>query len=218
MRRAAPALFLPKQVTLALNTEPAATPASDGSDLIGRARSGDCEAFDALCREHGDRLMRQAIGLCRDVGTAEDLVQETLIEAWRSLPRYHGGCRFFTWLCSILIHRHRNSLRKKWALPFSFLFGGERDSAESFLARIPDPTPAPVTRSEQAEQAACVLRSLENLPAKQREVVYLRFYADDSLEGIANALGCPVGTVKSRLFQGLERLRKMKALAEENNR
>ena len=92
-----------------------------------------------------------------------------------------------------------------------------RARLESFLARIPDPTPAPVTQNEQAEQAARVLRSLENLPAKQREVVYLRFYADDSLEGIANALGCPVGTVKSRLFQGLERLQKMKALAEEKN-
>ena len=60
-----------------------------------------------------------------------------------------------------------------------------------------------------------VLRSLEQLPAKQREVVYLRFYAEDSLEGIAAALGCPVGTVKSRLFHGLEGLRRMKAILEE---
>jgi RNA polymerase sigma-70 factor (ECF subfamily) len=203
-------------VAFALNTVPAATEASDGSDLIGRARSGDSEAFGELCREHGDRLLRQAIGLCGDPGAAEDLVQETFIEAWRSLARYHDGCRFFTWLCSILIHRHRNARRKRWPMPFSFLFGGEQDSAERFLARLSDPDQTPGEQTEQAEHAVRVLRSLAKLPKKQREVVYLRFYAEDSLEGIAATLGCPVGTVKSRLFHGLERLRQMKTLVEEN--
>lgn len=204
-------------MTLALNTPPTATVSSDGPDLIGRARSGDSEAFDALCREHGDRLLRQAIALSRDVGTAEDLVQETFIEAWRSLPRYHGGCRFFTWLCSILIHRHRNVLRKRWPLPLSLLFTGDREEAEDFLVGIPDPGTPPDHGVERTEAAARVLRSLERLPAKQREVLYLRFYAEDSLEGIAVALGCSVGTVKSRLFHGLERLRKMNALSEEKS-
>jgi RNA polymerase sigma-70 factor, ECF subfamily len=202
-------------VTLALHTEPAATPASDAPDLIGQARSGDSEAFDELCRRHGDRLLRQAIALGGDAAAAEDLVQETFIEAWRCLPRYHGGCRFFTWLCSILIHRHRNSRRKKWPLPFSSLFGVQRDHAESFLASVPDSGPLPSARTEQVEQALRVLHSLEQLPVKQRDVVYLRFYAGDSLEGIAHAVGCSVGTVKSRLFRGLERLRRMKALVEE---
>ena len=58
-----------------------------------------------------------------------------------------------------------------------------------------------------AERAAGLLRSLDQLPQRQREVVYLRFYADDSLEGIAEALGCSVGTVKSRVFYGLRALR-----------
>lgn len=198
-----------------LNTEPAATPASGGPDLISQAQSGDSAAFGELCREHGDRLLRQAIALGGDVGAAEDLVQETFVEAWRSLPRYRGGCRFFTWLCSILIHRHRNALRRKWPLPFSLLFGGEREETEGYLTRLQDEAPLPGSGTERAEKAARVLRSLAKLPAKQREVVYLRFYAGDSLEGIAAALGCSVGTVKSRLHHGLERLRRMKALTEE---
>ena len=201
-------------MTPALSTEPA-TPIGDGPDLVGQARSGDNAAFDALCREHGDRLLRQSIALCGDASTAEDLVQETLFEAWRSLPRFHGGCRFFTWLCSILIHRHRNLRRKKWPLPFSFMFGRERDSADAFLAAVVDPGPTPGAHTEQAERAAHVLRGLDRLPARQREVVYLRFYAEDSIAGIAAALGCSTGTVKSRLFHGLERLRQMKSLAEE---
>ena len=201
-------------MTLRPQAEPPTRPASDGSDLIGRARSGDEEAFGDLCREYGDPLLRQAIALCGEVGTAEDLVQECLIEAWRSLPRYHGGCRFFTWLCSILIHRHLNFLRWKWPRPITVLFGRERDETESILDGVRDDSPIPGRAMEQAERAARVLRSLEKLPAKQRKVVYLRFYAEESLEGIATALGCSVGTVKSRLHHGLERLRRMKALTE----
>lgn len=204
-----------KPLSPALNTEPAAQAVRDGSDLIGRARSGDAEAFDALCREHTERLLRQAIALSRDVEAAEDLVQETLIEAWRGLPGYRGGCRFFTWLCRILIHRHLNSRRRRWPAPFSLLFGDNRDQTEDFLDSQRDGAPLPGSGLEQAERAALVLRGLAKLPAKQRMVVHLRFYAEDSLEGIAAALGCSVGTVKSRLHHGLDRLRQMKFLAEE---
>lgn len=202
-------------VTSTLNMEPAAHSAGAGSDLIGRARSGDAEAFDELCREHAERLLRQAIALARDVGAAEDLVQETLVEAWQGLPGYRGGCLFFTWLCRILIHRHLNSKRRRWPAPFSLLFGSDRDQTEGFLDGMRDDAPLPGSGIEQAERAARVLRSLAKLPAKQREVVHLRFYAEDSLEGIAVALGCSLGTVKSRLHHGLERLRQMKAMSEE---
>lgn len=202
-------------MTFALNPESAATTAGDGPDLIGRAQAGDDAAFEELCRQHGDRLLGQALALSGGLAPAEDLVQETLLAAWRSLPRYNRRCRFFTWLCSILIHRHRNSLRKKWARPFSFLFASEAEE-EAFVGKLADPSPPPGTELERGEQARRILRSLDRLPAKQREVVYLRFYAEDSLEGIAAALGCSVGTVKSRLFHGLERLRKMKSLLKEN--
>ncbi len=202
-------------VTPTTKTEPASTAGNDGSDLIGRARLGDAAAFDGICREHTERLLRQAIALSRDVEAAEDLVQETLVEAWRSLPGYRGGCRLFTWLCRILIHRHLNSRRRRWPAPFSLLFGNDRESTERFLDGLQDAAPLPGSDIERAERAARVLRSLARLPAKQREVVHLRFYAGDSLEGIAAALGCSVGTVKSRLHHGLERLRQMKALSED---
>lgn len=202
-------------MTPTLNTEPVPPSINDGSDLIGRARSGDTEAFEALCREHSERLLRQAIALSRDVEAAEDLVQETLVEAWRGLPGFRGGCQFFTWLCRILIHRHLNSRRRRWPAPFSLLFGGDQDQTEKFVESLPDAAPLPGSNLEQSERAARVLRSLATLPDKQRMVLHLRFYAGDSLEGIAAALGCSVGTVKSRLHHGLERLRQMKALAEE---
>ena len=63
------------------------------------------------------------------------------------------------------------------------------------------------------KQAVLVRECVQALPAKQQQVIYLRFYVDDSLEGIAAALGCSVGTVKSRLFHALDKLRKMNAFS-----
>jgi RNA polymerase sigma-70 factor (ECF subfamily) len=202
---------------LALNSEPAATDASSELDLIERAQAGDADAFCELCRVHGGGLLRQAMFLCGNPVTAEDLAQETLVEAWKSVRRYNGQCRLFTWLCSILLHRQRKLLRKKRAIAFSFFWRADRDDIETRLANIADPRPVPDESAEVSERAVQLRRSLEKLPGKQREVIYLRFYVSESLEGIAAAVGCSIGTVKSRLFNGLERLRKMKSLEESRN-
>ena len=197
-----------------LNPELTATRTGDESELLARAQAGDKDAFCRLCRLHSGGLLRHATALCRDAATAEDLVQETLVEAWKSLPRFNGQSRAFTWFCSILLHRHRNVIRKRIALPFSFLLGTERELALTRLEGLRDPGLLPNETAEAAEQAVRILRSLEALPRKQRDVVFLRFYAQDSLAGIASALNCSVGTVKSRLFKGLERLRRMRTLAD----
>lgn len=199
------------------NTPTTVAPAPDEQLLVARAQRGDAEAFDRLCRLNGDRLLRQAQALCGGRGSPEDLVQETLVQAWKSLRRYNGQCQLFTWLCSILIHRHRDSLRKRLPTPFSWLFGGSEKQVESHLLGLADPEPGPSLQAELGDQAGQLLRSLNQLPQKQRLVVYLRFYADESLEGIAGAIGCSVGTVKSRLFHGLERLRKIHGHPNNNS-
>ncbi len=178
-------------------------------DLLAQAKAGDAESFCELCRIHESRLLRQATVLCGDSTVAQDLAQDTFFEAWKSIQSYNGRCQFFTWLCAILFHRQRNLARKKRPLALSWLFGGERESAEDLLERIPDPNPSPGLLAEQGDQAALLQNCLRKLPDKQREVLYLRFYGDESLDGIAAALGCSVGTVKSRLFNGLDKLRTM---------
>jgi RNA polymerase sigma-70 factor (ECF subfamily) len=79
--------------------------------LLDQARAGDAEAFGEICRVHGTRLLRQAVALCGNLTLAEDLAQDTLVEAWKCLRRYNGRCQFFTWLCAILLNRYRNVLR-----------------------------------------------------------------------------------------------------------
>lgn len=182
---------------------------SESRDLVALAQAGHREAFGALCRVHGDRLLRQATLLCGDRTLAEDLAQETLFEAWKSLRRYHGRCRFFTWLCAILLNRYRNCRRQKRPFPASELKAGERESVAQGLAEATDGGPLPDQATECAERAAILLRCVDQLSAKHRAVIHLRFYVDQSLEGIAAALGCSVGTVKSRLFHALDRLRAM---------
>lgn len=187
-----------------------------GEDLLARAQAGDPEAFGELCREYEGRLFRQAFGLCRDESLAEDLAQETFVEAWRCIRRFNGKCQFFTWLCAILIHRHRNVLRRRRPTPLSVLALSEKISAVESIAAMRDLGPTPDQAVGESEQAALLRGRIEQLPERQREVIYLRFFVDDSLENIATALGCSVGTVKSRLFYGLAKLREISK--QEGNR
>lgn len=178
-------------------------------DLLARAQAGDREAFGELCRRHGHRLLRQATLLCGDPTLAEDLAQDTFFEAWKSLRRYHGGCRFFTWLCAILLNRYRNCRRQKRLVLASEWNSEEQEGLAKILADAPDGNSTPDQATECAERGAFLLRCVEQLSPKHREVIHLRFYVDQSLDGIAAALGCSVGTVKSRLFHALDRLRAM---------
>lgn len=175
--------------------------------LLDLARAGDADAFGELCRIHETRLLRQAMILCGNPNTAEDLAQETLVEAWKSVRRFKGRCQLFTWLCAILFNRYRNKLRARRPIPFSDLMQHERDEIEQRPDSVVDLSPD--RAAQEHEQRALVRQSLEALPRKQQEVIYLRFFAGESLDSIAGALGCSVGTVKSRLFYGMERLRTM---------
>jgi RNA polymerase sigma-70 factor (ECF subfamily) len=189
--------------------------APDMTALLSQARDGDTAAFGELCRVYENRLLGQALYLCGNQSLAEDLTQETLVAAWKGLRRYNGRCQFFTWLCAILLNRHRNTLRSRHVFPFSAFTEHEQIAFEDRLARTTDPRVSPDEATQRSERAALVQECLRALPAKQRQVIYLRFYVDDSLAGIAEALGCSVGTVKSRLFYALERLRSMSAMKEQ---
>jgi RNA polymerase sigma-70 factor (ECF subfamily) len=176
-------------------------------DLIDQAKAGDLEAFSQICRIYEIRLLRQAMALCQNESLAEELAQDVLVESWKSLRRYNGRCQFFTWLCAILLHRRHHVLRGHRP---GLLASRESDSEE--VNGAVDEGYSPDETMLRHEQAALVQSCIESLPPKHQQVVYLRFYVDDSLESIATALGCSIGTVKSRLFNALEKLRAMNAL------
>jgi RNA polymerase sigma-70 factor (ECF subfamily) len=173
---------------------------NDQCDLIGRAQAGEAIAFERLAQHHAACLWRCALALGRDSHWAEDLVQETLIEAWRSLNRFDGRCQFSTWLYGILRHRFLKGRRHRHAAqaPSSAALDGDRSTTWS-----------PDLLAEASEDAQRVRHAVASLPEEHRLVVELRFFAGATLDEIAAALGCPLGTVKSRLHHGLEKLRRM---------
>ena len=171
--------------------------------LLARAQAGDLEAFSQLMETVQPRLLGQALAFCGEHQRAQDLVQETMVAAWKSLPRFDGSCRFFTWLYVILLRQHRRALG--WfarRLPLATL-------EQQIAATQREPVHAPAT-DVGAEEAELLRAMLTALPARHREVVRLRFYAGASEAEIAAALGISPGTVKSRLHHGLQKLRAMR--------
>jgi len=184
-------------------------------DFAAQAAAGNRAAFDALCAPLRRRLLRHAFGLCRCETQAQDLAQETLLEAWKSIQRFNGQCQFSTWLCAILLRRHQSARRRaRWRELLHAFTPGEPEPPAGQVD--PDATAAaPDEAAELSERSRLILRALDRLPARQREVVFLRFYEDASLAEIAAALGCAAGTVKSRLFHALENLRAMQVFDHE---
>ncbi len=184
---------------------------ADTATLLAQARQGDAEAFCCLAETYEARLYQQAVALCGHLHTAEDLVTETMVEAWRSLARFDGSCRFSTWLYAILLHRYQKLVRHNRSRPLlpASLPGDQARAGESLLARIPDPHPNAFDGLVHGESAALMRRAVAELPEGQQAVILLRFYEDASLAEIAAALRLPLGTVKSRLHHALSRLRQM---------
>ena len=181
-------------------------------ELLRRARAGDAPAFCRLTEPLQARLLRQAAALAGDPSVAEDLVSETLVEAWRSLQRYDESCRFSTWLYAILLHRRQKMARRARSRPLAlaWLPAFQRDDLAARHENLPSPEPSPSENAAQNEFSAQLRQSVNRLPEKLRRVILLRFFEDASLADMAQVLGCPAGTVKSRLHHALEKLRQMK--------
>lgn len=148
-------------------------------ELVVRAQHGDREAFAVLAGAQLERLVGTASLVLHGSPSAEDAAQETLVRAWRDLPRLRDPDRFGPWLHRLLIHACHDQLRRtRHEIPAEELrpdHGAITDAIASF--------------GEHDE----IDRGLRRLTNDQRIVVVLRYYADLSEEDIAQALGVPAG-------------------------
>jgi len=178
---------------------------------LNQARQGDPSAFCELVEPLHATLLRQSVALGCDPDTAADLVQQTLLEGWRSLARYHGGCRLSTWLYAILLHRFYKHLRTQRRRPISMadLNPNEAAHGETLLQNIPAEAPSPAEKAMHIEECRAIQAQVLRLSFKHQQVILLRFMEQASLAEIAAALECSLGTVKSRLHHALRQLRKM---------
>ena len=170
--------------------------------LVSRSREGDRDAFAALVEHSHGTVYRLVLRTLADAAEAEDVVQETYIRAWRALPRLRDPGAVIGWLCRIARHAalDRARQRKRRPIPSSdeqVLGGAMRE-----LVAAEDPRAA----AESAELRQLLMATIASLDEKYRVVFLLREVDGMSYEAIAQALGCPVGTVESRLHRARHKL------------
>jgi len=164
------------------------------NEIVDRAKRGDEEAFDALARQVGDRCMAIACRILRDVDLAEDAVQAALIVAWRDLRTLRDSSRFEPWLHRILTNECYAEARRR-----------TRWSGDIRLLPVDGPTEADgilgVNDRDQLD------RAFRRLTLEQRAVLVFHHYLDLTLVDVAERLGIPIGTAKSRLHSATAALR-----------
>jgi RNA polymerase sigma factor (sigma-70 family) len=168
--------------------------------LIERARRGDEEAYAELVHAYEGIAFRTAYLLTRSAADAEDAAQDGFVKAWRALGRFRAGAPFRPWLLRIVANEAHNRRRSA---------GRRADVALRAAAEDPSggAAPSPEAVLLSAEQREGLLAAVNELPDDQRTVVSLRYFLGLSELEVAEALGLPQGTVKSRTARALERLR-----------
>jgi RNA polymerase sigma-70 factor (ECF subfamily) len=171
--------------------------ASDRS-LMDHIAAGDEVAFDELYRRHGRHALMQARKLCASRELAEDVAQETFLSLWRSASRYRPALGSVpVWLSSMVRNRAIDAWRRTSVRPVEV--SSDEHGPDQLRSATGADTPAP--------ERAVVLALLAELPAEQREAVFLAYFAGMTHAEISDWSGAPLGTIKSRIRLGLEKLR-----------
>ena len=151
--------------------------------------------FTSAMRAHQPKLYRTACFLTGNHHEGEDLLQETLLEAWKSWNSFEDRSSIYTWVYRILIRRYHRWQRRQILRRMFFVSTTDQKESQTFI----DPSELPGSLMEHAEQNAQLWKLLGTLRPKYREVLVLRYAESMRLEQIADALQMPLGTVKSRL-------------------
>ncbi len=179
-------------------------PYTDRSDatLAARASRGDRDAASALVRTHSPRLYAFIQRYHPDRDDCEDLLQETWIRAFSNLDRFDPKKRFTTWLFQIALNLCRDLARRERVR------SGYRRYVQETGQRGSD------TKTEEKVDARKAMRAVETLPLEQKEVLLLRYYHGVPEAEAAEIVGCPRGTVKSRLHQAVRAVRRKLEIGE----
>ena len=176
--------------------------------LLEECRKGDSSAFDELVRRHKDRIYNVLYRFLGNREDAMDICQEVFVRAYRGVTGFRGGAQVYTWLYSIAANLARNRLRdsnRKGRNLSASLEGLEAAVPGVALAVANAASPSVIV--EQRELDGLLQQCLDELPDHYRMTFVLRTVEDLSYEEIGDVMGCPVGTVKSRLNQARALLR-----------
>ena len=176
-------------------------------ELVERVQAGDKRAFDLLVLKYQRKVQRLVARFVRDSGEVDDVVQEAFIKAYRALPTFRGDAAFYTWIYRIAINCAKNYLASpaRRIVPQSDLISDDDDDAESFDRNVGlHDVATPDAEYASKQIAETVNRAMAALPEDLRTAVTLREIEGLSYEEIAEAMDCPIGTVRSRIFRARE--------------
>ncbi len=176
------------------------TPAADVDKLlVERAQKGDARAFDALVLKYQHRILQLVTRFVSEAD-APDVAQEAFIRAWRAIGNFRGQSAFFTWLYRIAINTAKNWLVSRSRRPAAQDFDAQEAEDYGISEQLRDrDTPEHLILSDEINDRIAL--ALEALPDDLRTAISLREFEGLSYEEIAEAMDCPIGTVRSRIFR-----------------
>lgn len=172
------------------------------AQLVTQAQQGDSRSFDLLVLKYQHRVIALIRRFVKNEAEAEDLAQETFIKAYRALPNFRGESAFYTWLYRIAVNTAKNGLEVNKRRPTSDVDIDEIGEYAFDEHLQQQDTPENMLASEDMQRV--VSQALEKLPDDLRRALMLREFDGLSYEEIAQEMGCPIGTVRSRIFRARE--------------
>ncbi len=175
--------------------------------LVERVQAGDKAAFDLLVLKYQSKVINLISRYIRDSSEVLDVTQEAFIKAYRALPNFRGDSAFYTWLYRISINTAKNYLVAQGRRPpRSDIDATEAEQYDGAGDLREYATPERLLMRDEIERT--VIEAIEQLPEDLRTAITLRELEGLSYEEIAEAMGCPVGTVRSRIFRAREAINK----------
>lgn len=173
--------------------------------LVQQVFKGNNHAFDLLVLRYQHRILALVSRFIRDQNEAEDVTQEVFIKAYRALPKFRGDSAFYTWLYRIAINTAKNHMVTKGRRPpDTDVDLGDADLAELPTELVDNSSPEAALSTSELQQL--IDKAIEDLPEDLRTAFTLREFGGLSYEEITEVMGCPVGTVRSRIFRAREAL------------
>ena len=171
--------------------------------LVERVQRGEKKAFDILVLKYQSRIIKVLARYVRDQAEVEDLAQEAFIKAYRALPNFRGDSAFYTWLYRIAINTAKNFMVAQGRRPPSGdIDASEAEQYDGESALKEYATPEKEALKEEIQTV--IFQAIEDLPEDLKTAITLRELEGMSYEEIAEAMECPIGTVRSRIFRARE--------------
>jgi RNA polymerase sigma-70 factor, ECF subfamily len=173
-----------------------ANSAASDEILIGRIAQGDRLAMQVLFARHHVRVYRFVLRFVRNEASAEDLISEVFLDVWRQADRFEGRSSVSTWLLAIARFKALSSMRRK----------PDEELDEEAAGAIEDTSDTPEVSLQKKDKSGLLRKCLEQLSREHREVIDLVYYHEKSIEEVAEIVGIPEATVKTRMFYARKKL------------